>query len=87
MTPEKKAFWQRRLDLLRLMHALLEMPPGTLWCVGSMEEGPFARLIVPQRGGTYTGGYAEAFADTPAKAVRAALDRPLNPMPTRRAGE
>jgi hypothetical protein len=55
--------------------ALCEMPAGTLWCVGSMEDGPFARLCWPMPDGGYTGGYVEAEANTPAAALYAALDK------------
>lgn len=37
---------------------------GTLWAVGSMEDGPFARLVWPQKDGGYIGGYFEATAAT-----------------------
>ena len=40
------------------------LAPGTLWAVGSMEEGPFARLVVPNAKGTYEGGYVQATAAT-----------------------
>jgi hypothetical protein len=56
----------------RLSLVLARLPDHTLWCVGSMEEGPFARLILPNPDGSYTGGYREAFAETPAEAVEKA---------------
>jgi hypothetical protein len=61
------------LKLIRLMDALAALPKHTLWCVGSMEDGPFARLVLPQPDGGYGGGYVEAYGDTPSEAVRAAL--------------
>lgn len=36
--------------------------PGTLWAIGSMEEGPFCRLCVPKDGGGFD--YVEASAAT-----------------------
>ena len=74
LTTARRAYYQRALDLWRLLQALLEIPRHTLWCVGNMEEGPFARLVLPQPNGGYTGGYSEAYADTPAEAVRIALE-------------
>jgi hypothetical protein len=37
-----------------------------------MEDGPFARLVLPNPDGTYSGGYREAYADTPSAAVEKA---------------
>jgi hypothetical protein len=60
-------------QLLELARALSAMPRGTLWCVGSMEDGPFARICYPMPGGGYGGGYCEGNGDTPADALRDAL--------------
>jgi hypothetical protein len=49
----------------------------TLWAVGSMEEGPFARLCWPQPNGTYIGGYHEATAASAPLAICAAALRAL----------
>ena len=46
-----------------------------LWVVGSMEDGPFARLVWPQKDGGFSGGYIEAAAATPALALCAAAIR------------
>lgn len=46
--------------------------PHTLWAVGSMEDGPFARLCWPMADGTYSGGYFEATAATAELALLAA---------------
>lgn len=77
MTSKEKLFAQYRriLHFIQLAHVAKEMPEGTLWAVGIMEDGPFARLVLPQPNGGYTGGYVEAYADTPAEAVKAALDK------------
>jgi hypothetical protein len=48
------------------------LAPHTLWCVGSMEEGPFARIVWPQPDGGYSGGYYESTAPTAALALCAA---------------
>lgn len=59
-----------------LVLALDEMPQHTLWAIGNMEEGPFARLILPNPDGTYTGGYVESppgEARTVPQAIRFAL--------------
>lgn len=80
MTPERKAYWQNLLNHVRLHHVLIKLPRHTLWAVGSMEDGPFARLILPNQNGGYTGGYGEAYADTPAEAVAAALAKARKPM-------
>lgn len=47
------------LDAARTM-----LRKGTLWVVGDMEDGPFARLVIPQPDGGYVGGYVEAKAKT-----------------------
>lgn len=48
----------------------------TLWAVGDMEEGPFARLCWPQPDGGYSGGYVEVVgAANPALALCAAALR------------
>lgn len=31
------------------------MPPGSLWCVGDMEDGPFARVLKPNADGSFIG--------------------------------
>lgn len=52
-------------DYTRSLDAALTLcVKGTLWAVGSMEEGPFARLCWPQPDGGYVGGYHEASAAT-----------------------
>jgi hypothetical protein len=56
----------------RLGLVLARLPDHTLWCVGSMEDGPFARLVVPNPDGSYSGGYREGFAETPADALEKA---------------
>jgi hypothetical protein len=64
------------LDLeAHLNAAMMLLEPHTLWAVGSMEEGPFARLVMPQADGGYVGGYVEAYAPTPALALCAAIAR------------
>jgi hypothetical protein len=55
--------------------ALTLLPPGSLWAGGSMEEGPFARLLWPRADGTYVGNYLEITATTPALALCAAALR------------
>lgn len=40
------------------------LPRATLWAVGSMEDGPFARLCWPMPDGSYLGGYVEGQAVT-----------------------
>ena len=52
--------------------AMSLVDPRALWAVGSMEEGPFARLCWPMPDGGFTGGYVEAHAATPALALCAA---------------
>lgn len=47
--------------------------PGTIWAVGNMEAGPFCRLVVPNKDGSYVGGYYTGEAHTPALAILAAL--------------
>jgi len=37
--------------------ALTLLPKKTLWTAGHMEDGPFARIVVPQSDGGYVGGY------------------------------
>jgi hypothetical protein len=64
------------LYMEELVLALNEMPEKTLWAVGSMEDGPFARLILPQPDGGYGGGYVESppgEAHTVPQAIRKAL--------------
>lgn len=51
------------------------LPEGALWCVGSMEDGPFARVLWPSASGSYTGNYIETRASTPALALTAAALR------------
>lgn len=51
------------------------LAPGTLWAVGSMEDGPFARLCWPQPNGGFVGGYFEARASTAELALCAAASR------------
>lgn len=65
--------YRRILHFIRLAHVAKEMPHGTLWAVGIMEDGPFARVVLPQPNGGYTGGYSEAYAECPAEALRIAL--------------
>ena len=48
------------------------LAPHTLWAVGSMEDGPFARVCWPQPDGGYSGGYFEATAPSAALALCAA---------------
>lgn len=55
--------------------AMTLLAPGTLWAVGSMEDGPFARLCWPQPDGGFTGGYFEAEAATAPLALCAAALR------------
>jgi len=55
--------------------ALSLLVPATLWAIGSMEDGPFARLCWPQPDGGYGGGYIETAAATPALALCAAALR------------
>jgi hypothetical protein len=59
-----------RLRIFDLALALSDLPHGTLWCVGSMEDGPFARIVWPQPDGGYSGGYREATGETAAEALR-----------------
>jgi hypothetical protein len=49
--------------------------PHTLWAVGSMEEGPFARLCWPMPDGSYLGGYVEGHARGAALSMCAAALR------------
>lgn len=44
--------------------AKMLVDPRALWAVGSMEEGPFARLCWPMPCGGFVGGYVEGQADT-----------------------
>jgi hypothetical protein len=73
LTAKQHAYWTKRLNALRLMRAVIDLPEHTLWCVGDMEEGPFARLVLPQPNGGYVGGYVEGHGDTPAEAIASAL--------------
>lgn len=52
--------------------AMTLLPEGSLWAFGSMEDGPFARVLWPNADGTYTGNYLEVSAATPALALCAA---------------
>jgi hypothetical protein len=57
-----------------------------LWAVGSMEEGPFARLCWPQPDGGFTGGYFEGQAETvPLAICVAALRARASAIDARRA--
>lgn len=51
------------------------MARGTLWAVGSMEDGPFARLCHPMPDGTFVGGYVEGRGATAELALCAAALR------------
>ena len=55
--------------------ALTLVDPKAQWAVGSMEEGPFARLCWPMPNGSYVGGYVEASAATVPLAICAAALR------------
>lgn len=48
--------------------------PGDLWCVGSMEDGPFARVVPALPGGHY-GGEITVHAETVENALTAAFLR------------
>lgn len=49
--------------------AMTLLAPNTLYAIGSMEDGPFTRLCWPMPDGSYSGGYVEASAATPAIAL------------------
>jgi hypothetical protein len=53
------------------------MAPGTLWAVGHMEDGPFARLCWPRPDSTFVGGYVETTALTAENALTAACLRAM----------
>ncbi len=36
--------------------------PGAMWCTGSMEEGPFCRLLWPDATGSFGGNYVSDYA-------------------------
>jgi len=63
------------------------LPPHTLWAVGSMEDGPFARLCWPQPDGGYSGGYIEASGQTVALALATAAMRGHASVDTDRPAE
>lgn len=79
LTEAKRKHYEKLLEFVRLANALSELPSGTLWAVGNMEEGPFARLCWPMPNGGYTGGYVEANGETPALALRAAIGKACCP--------
>jgi hypothetical protein len=56
---------------------------GSLWCVGDMEDGTFARIITPNKRGDYV-GQQEHFAtsEPPALALLLAFLRALSQEPT-----
>jgi hypothetical protein len=69
---------KNELYMREMMLALEEIPEHTLWAIGHMEEGPFARLILPNPNGTYQGGYVESppgEARTVPQAIRFALNK------------
>lgn len=49
--------------------------PGALWAVGSMEEGPFCQLVVPNKNGDYIGGDVRESAQSAPRSVTAAVLR------------
>jgi hypothetical protein len=51
------------------------LPTRALWAIGSMEDGPFARLCWPMPCGTYSGGYIDAKGATVELALCAATMR------------
>lgn len=57
--------------------AMMLLPAHTLWCVGGMEDGPFARIVVPNPNGGYAGGYLQTSAATPVLAICAAALRAI----------
>jgi hypothetical protein len=62
------------------------LAPHMLWAIGSMEEGPFARLCWPMPDGSYLGGYVEGHARGVALSLcAAALRGRAIAMETRRA--
>lgn len=69
--------WNALLDIntpeAHLAAAMMLRQEGSLWAVGSMEEGPFARYLWPGSNGSYVGNYAEAKAATPALALLSAI--------------
>lgn len=58
--------------------------PGTMRCVGSMEDGPFCRLVVPDGRGGYINGERFATARTEPLAAVAALLTALIAQETKR---
>lgn len=79
--PNTTAFLKwRRFDMMLDAQAWTSaaemlLDPLALYAVGSMEDGPFARVIWPQPDGSYVGGYFEATAAHPSLALLAAILR------------
>lgn len=68
-SPFRQASHRGRFIILCGKHAYLDaiamlLDPRALWAIGSMEEGPFARVCWPMPDGGYAGGYQEAKAAT-----------------------
>ena len=49
--------------------ALTLVPKSTLWAVGQMEDGPFCRLVILNKDGSYLDGAIESGGSTPALAL------------------
>ena len=59
-----------------------DLLPNTLRCVGTMEDGPFCRLVVPDGNGGYINGAISANANTEPLAIILALLRALQSKPS-----
>lgn len=72
-TPAQIAEAIEMTDIKALVELLGELPKFTLWAVGSMEDGPFARLCWPMPNGSYVGGYVQTTGETVAEALGEAI--------------
>ena len=74
--PDGKCYGVNRPDPTASLDAALTLgDKRMLWCVGKMEEGPFARVLWPQPNGGYVGGLFETNEETEVGALLSALLR------------
>lgn len=86
-SPFRQVSHRGRFIMLCGKHAYLDavmmlVDPRALWAVGSMEEGPFARLCWPMPDGGYAGGYQDATAATGSLALCIAALKARLPLET-----
>ena len=60
--------------------AMMLVHPKAMWAIGSMEDGPFARLCWPQSNGGFIGGYHQGRGSTSALSLAAACCRAVAQM-------